>query len=226
MSNKRKNIVIGIPHTGTLNVDVVRGLLGIQSKYNLDFQFLKSSILYISRDTLAKAALDSGADYFMFLDSDQIIEKDTIDRLAAHLDKGEDIVTTLIFRKDYPYQPCVFSEQKQMDNKQIALKFYDLEFQDLSKPFYVANCGMGCLMMKVSVLEKMPQPWFLPVPYTGEDITFLYKATNDYGYKILCDPTIQIGHVGYKNFTRKDYLKVIEDDNRILNGSVTPEVYL
>lgn len=221
----RKKIVIGIPHTGTFNVDVVKGLLGIQSNYGINIQFLKSSILYISRENLALAALKSEADYLMFLDSDQIIQKDTIDRMAYHLDKGEDIVTTLIFRKDPPFQPCIFSYQEELPNRQIGLKFYDVEQEDLTKPFYVESCGMGCAMMKVNIFKNLPQPWFLPRPYTGEDIAFIWEVRQK-GYKILCDPTIEIGHVGYKNFNRQDYLKSIQDENRLLNGAVTPEVYL
>ncbi len=224
--NEKKKIMIGIPHTGWLNTDVVSGLLKMRSKYPVNIQMLKSSILYISRENLVKAALKYGVDYIMFLDSDQIIEEDTIDRMAAHLEKGENIVTTLIFRKDPPFYPCVFSKQEELSNKQISLKFYDLEVQDLSKPFYVENCGMGCIMMKTEIFKKIPEPWFLPRPYTGEDIAFIYEATHNYGYKVLCDPTIQIGHVGFKNFTIQDYANRVYDNNKILNGSITGEELL
>ena len=220
-----KTIVIGIPHTGILNTDVVKSLLSIQSRNRINIQFLKSSILYISREHLAMAALNAKADYLMFLDSDQIIQPDTIDRMARYLTCGEDIITTLIFRKDPPFQPCIFSHQEELPNKQISLKFYDVGNQDLSKPFYVESCGMGCIMMKTEIFKNIPQPWFLPKPYTGEDIAFMWEARKK-GYKIICDPTIEIGHVGFKNFNRTDYLKIIEDENKILNGSVTPEVYL
>jgi len=221
-----KKIVIGIPHTGIINTDVMNGLLNIRSNYALNIQMLKSSILYISRENLAKAAINSNIDYLMFLDSDQVIQPDTVDRMAKYLDKGEDIVTTLIFRKDPPYHPCVFSESEELPNRQISLKFYDIETADLSKPFYVDSCGMGCMMMKVSVLKNMPEPWFLPRPYTGEDISFIYDAVKKFGYKILCDPTIEIGHIGTKNYNRNDYFKILEDEYKLLNGSVTPEVYL
>ena len=226
MSNESKKIIIAIPHTGTLYSDVALSLLHIQSKHAINIQMLKSSILYISREHLVVAALKANADYIMFLDSDQIIQSDTIDRMAVHLENGEDIVTTLIFRKDPPFQPCIFSSQEKLPNEQIGLKYYDVANEDLTKPFYVQSCGLGCAMIKTDVFKKIPQPWFLPRPYTGEDITFMYEAVVNYGYKILCDPTIEIGHYGIKNYTRQDYLKVIEDENRLLNGSVTPEVYL
>lgn len=225
MNEQLKKIILGIPHTGSLPVDTVMGLLKIQSKHAINIQLLKSSILYISRDNLVAAALQAKADYIMFLDSDQIIYEDTIDRLAAHLDNGEDIVTTLIFRKDSPYQPCIFCEQKELENKQISLKYYDVANQDLTKPFYVESCGLGCAMIKLDIFKNIEQPWFLPRPYTGEDIAFMWKVRQK-GYNILCDPTIEVGHIGFKNFNRKDYFKIIEEENRILNGSVTPEVYL
>ena len=224
--SESKKIIIAIPHTGTIYSDVALSLLHIQSKHGINVQMLKSSILYISREHLVIAALNYSADYVMFLDSDQIIKPDTIDRMAAHLENGEDIVTTLIFRKDPPFQPCIFSHQEELPNRQIGLKYYDVANEDLTKPFYVQSCDLGCAMIKTDVFKKIPQPWFLPRPYTGEDISFMYEATAKYGYKILCDPTIEIGHYGIKNYTRQDYLKVIEEENRLLNGAVTPEVYL
>ena len=220
-----KKIVLGIPHTGTLPVDVVLGLLKINSKHVINIQMLKSSILYISRENLVSGAIKAGADYIMFLDSDQIIDSDTVDKMAAHLINGEDIVTTLIFRKDPPYQPCIFSEQIELENRQISLKYYDVENQDLTKPFYVESCGLGCAMINLNIFKNISQPWFLPRPYTGEDLSFMWEVRQK-GYKILCDPTIKIGHVGFKNFTIQDYIKRVTDNNRILSGSITGEELL
>ena len=223
----KKKIVIGIPHTGTLYTDIAMNLMNLvatENKYALNIQMLKSSILYISREYLTIAALQAKADYLMFLDSDQTISLQGIEQLASHLDNGENIATTLIFRKDPPFHPCVFSHQELLPNKQISLKFYDIANQDLTKPFYVESSGFGCIMMKLDIFKKMPQPWFLPAPYSGEDITFMYKAAQ-MGYKTLCDPTIEVGHYGIKNFTRQDYLQIIEEENKLLNGAVTPEVY-
>lgn len=220
-----KKIVLGIPHTGTLPVDVVLSLLKISSKHAISIQMLKSSILYISRENLVYEAIKAGADYMMFLDSDQIIDSDTVDKMAAHLINGEDIVTTLIFRKDPPYQPCIFSEQVELENRQISLKYYDVENQDLTKPFYVESCGLGCAMINLNIFKNIPQPWFLPRPYTGEDLSFMWEVRQK-GYKILCDPTIEIGHIGQKNFNREDYFSILKEQYKLLNGSVTPEVYL
>jgi GT2 family glycosyltransferase len=219
------NITIAIPHTGTLYSDVALSLLHINSMHKVSVQMLKSSILYISREKLVEAALKAKTDYILFFDSDQILQPDTIDRMAAHLENGEDIVTTLIFRKDPPFHPCIFDTQKELSNRQIALTYYDVESADLTKPFYVESCGLGCCMIRAEIFNKIPQPWFLPRPYTGEDISFMYEAVANHGYKILCDPTIEIGHYGIKNYTRADFMAALREDNKLLNGRVTPEVY-
>ena len=178
---KSKNIVVAMPHTGTLSTDVAMSLLNMnQGIYNIQFAPLKSSILFISREYLVKAAINGGADYILFLDSDQIVPNDLIPRMGAWLDQGIDILTTLIFRKDPPYQPCVFASSERLENGQISLQYCDIESQDLTKPFYVANCGLGCAMIRKEVFLKIPEPWFLPSPYTGEDITFLHKGTQHY----------------------------------------------
>ena len=52
----------------------------------------------------------------------------------------------------------------------------------------------------------------------------MYKAAQ-MGYKTLCDPTIEVGHIGVKNYTRDDYFQIINERNKILDGSVTPGVY-
>ena len=69
-----KNIVIAIPHTGTLPMDVAMRLLHMNTgTYKVQFAPLKSSILFISREYLVNSAIEGGADYIMFLDSDQLI---------------------------------------------------------------------------------------------------------------------------------------------------------
>lgn len=222
-----KNIVVAIPHTGTLPTDVTMDLLNLKTgPYRVQFAPLKSSILFISREYLTKSALQSGADYILFLDSDQTFPEDLIIRMANWMDRGADILTTLIFRKDYPYNPCVFANSQRLESGQISLQYCDIEGLDLTQPFYVANCGLGCAMIRKEVFLKIPEPWFLPSPYTGEDIVFLHKATQDYGFKIICDPTIEIGHLGTKVYTRKDYFSAVNEQNKLLNGAVTPEVYL
>lgn len=218
MSNK--TILIAIPNIGTVSTNFMAQMLGLNyGKYIVNYQFLKSNLLYLSRDKLVLSALKNNIDYILFLDTDQKIPNDLVIRMGEYLDKGEDIVTALIFTKEKPYNPCVYSDSQVLDNGQLNLTYYPMaEIQD--KPFYVKNCGSGCVMMKVDIFRKIPQPWFHPYIYSGEDVTFFHVATTNYKYKILCDPTLNVGHWGIENIDRTTKMLYDEEVNKMKKGSV------
>ena len=199
-----KTVLIAIPNIGTVSTNFMAQMLGLNyGKYRISYQFLKSNLLYLSRDKLAISAIKNNYDYILFLDTDQQVPDDVVIKMAEHLDKGENIVTALIFTKQKPYNPCIYKSSEVRENGQLDLKYYPLNEIDIEKPFYVENCGSGCVMIKTDVFRNIPQPWFHPFPYSGEDVTFFHIATHKYGYKILCDPTINVGHWGIENINRK-----------------------
>ena len=66
------------------------------------------------------------------------------------------------------------------------------------RPFAVAGCGAGCLLIRREVLEKIAWPWFRWVErpdgsQVGEDIYFSAKA-NEAGYAIRAHPGVICGH--------------------------------
>jgi hypothetical protein len=88
---------------------------------------------------------------------------------------------------------------KSIKNKFISPK----EFSLLDKPFEVAGAGLGFAAIDQEVFENIKYPWFEIDEgenfdsAIGEDIDFFKKATN-FGYKIICDPRIKLGHVKQK----------------------------
>ena len=64
--------------------------------------------------------------------------------------------------------------------------------------FEVDGCGFGCVMMRASILQTIVDRYhdlFAPLPGYGEDLSFCIRAKSC-GFKIHCDPKIQIGHKG------------------------------
>jgi len=65
----------------------------------------------------------------------------------------------------------------------------------------VDACGMGCMLIKKSVFEKLEEPYFQYTPRSktslqkGEDYYFCEKA-KDAGFKIFCDTSVICGHIG------------------------------
>ena len=77
------------------------------------------------------------------------------------------------------------------------------------EPFKIAGAGFGFLCVKYGVFEKMPRPWFGPVPVPnynektgertedfiliGEDLSWCTKAINC-GFDIWVDPSVRVIH--------------------------------
>jgi hypothetical protein len=77
------------------------------------------------------------------------------------------------------------------------------------EPFKVAGAGFGFICVKQGVFEKMPRPWFGPVPVpsfdeetgekredfilVGEDLAWCTKAINS-GFDIWVDPLVRVTH--------------------------------
>jgi hypothetical protein len=58
----------------------------------------------------------------------------------------------------------------------------------------VAVQGGGCMMIRMSVFDKIKGPWFEPEFDMGTDLQ-ICKKVRDAGFKVACDTSIKIGHV-------------------------------
>ena len=66
---------------------------------------------------LGKAALDMGADYVLWLDSDMTFPADTLERMLATMqEKDLDILTGVYYRRRSPYTPVLFDQLEIVDD--------------------------------------------------------------------------------------------------------------
>lgn len=160
--------------------------------------FQIGSLVYTSRNTLGMRALQDGADYVMWFDSDMIFEPDIIEKMLKHLENsGVDMVTGVYFRRVPPFTPVLFDE---LEVREDGYGCHWTEFQGELPDhlFEVGGCGFGCVLMRADVLINVIAKFdcmFDPIKGMGEDISFCWRA-RQCGFKIYCDPTIQCGHVG------------------------------
>lgn len=148
------------------------------------------SLIYDSRNKLAKRAIEMGAEYTMWFDSDMIFEPDTMTRLLAH---DSDIVSGIYFRRNPPFTPVAF-ETCDVQNR----KWTDVQLKD-DKTISVEGIGFGCVLIKTDVLFDVASrfgTWFEPINGFGEDLAFCWRA-RECGYEIKLDPTVKCGHVGH-----------------------------
>ena len=150
-----------------------------------------------ARNEVVTEFLKSDCTHLLFIDSDTIPPQDTIDKMLEH-DKA--VVTALT--------PIIDHEAKKQNNG--ANGFYKKwNAVDMNDKFTMPNiglipikgCGSSCILIKRSVFEKVPKPWYRFLYsddtgkeiFMGEDTHFIAKCIG-VGIKSYADTSIICGH--------------------------------
>lgn len=126
--------------------------------------------------------------YFSFEDFKQLVSRNT-DIVAGYykMENGD-----LAIVKDWDTTSLV------KNGCMTFLKQEDITSSDLIPVSYV---GMGFMLVKKGVFEKLSYPWFRPLnvnlgnfsDFTTEDVFFCLEAQAK-GFKVLVDPLVRVGH--------------------------------
>ena len=133
-------------------------------------------------------------DYIMWIDSDQVFEPNDFFKLLEH---DKDIVSGLYLRKpignsldDIPIYFACFSQ----DGRVLWTNDESVVNGEL---IIVHGNGMGWMLIKKGVFEKIEYPWFGPIitglNFCGEDTAFQIRA-KDAGFDSYVDTTVIVGH--------------------------------
>jgi len=205
-----RKILIAVPCMDQLPAQFAHSLATLTSygieDTKISIWFNLGSLIYTSRDQIAKKALLDEADLVMWFDSDMVFNPDTLTKMLKLIDEGHDFVTGIYYRRTPPFSAVGFKTME-LNEEGTAFTWEDLtEIPD--EPFEVGACGFGCVLMKteifVSVFAKFGL-MFTPIANCGEDIAFCWRA-RQCGYKIIADPSIKLGHVGHTVIT-EDFFK-------------------
>jgi hypothetical protein len=151
-----------------------------------------STVLLTQRERLAAEAQSVGAEYMLWLDSDMVFPSSTALRLLAH---KEDIVAANYVRRQLPAKGVAYETIGDWENPLI--------FEPQDDLVEVEGVGMGCMLVKTSVLDDIPQPWFefgwTPESndWLGEDMIFCQKmAQAGNTVKIDTQLSMEMRHLG------------------------------
>lgn len=128
---------------------------------------------------------NASGEYVFFLDSDVLCP---IDGLLRLLEDGKDIVSGLYFKSTFPHTPQMY--RKVGEDRYSPILDYDEGIVE------VDGIGLGCCLIKKSVFESIPEPWFdLPaLSDLSEDLYFCERAKRA-GYTIYVDTRVKCGHI-------------------------------
>lgn len=197
-------ILIAIPSMDTVSVHFCRSLVCLNKLEACSVSFVINSLIYSSRNELARQAIEGGYEYVLWLDSDMVFDPDTLCRLMLDLEDGRDIVSGIYFRRVRPFAPVLFS-RLEIEGKTCWSEGVETYPDEL---FEIAGCGFGCVLMRTAVLREIYETdgpiWFSPIGNVGEDCAFCIRA-RAHGHRIWCDPAVKCGHVGHNIITEEDW---------------------
>jgi len=211
-----KKILIAVPCMDMVSARFAQCLTTLKKVGKCTVSFLIGSLVYDSRNKLAGMAVEMDADYILWFDSDMTFRPDTLERMMKVLDEHPeiDVLSGLYFRRGHPFTPVIFSKLEVNDEGLLDFEDYNDIPDGL---FEIAGCGFGCVLMRTEMLLDIAAKegggmWFSPIANAGEDCAFCIRARNN-GYKIFCDPSIALGHMGYAPITRAFYEATKEEAN-------------
>lgn len=181
-------IAIGVCTNRLVKSKTASSLLQLVANSKYDYKIIVSTRGYNTsenRNYVATQAVNSGCSHLFFVDDDMVFPPDVLDRLLAH---DKDIIGGVYNTKYETQSPVI----EYLDDKRTGL-------------FKVGAIGTGCLLIKTEVFKKVPQIWFTyewndnGSVKMSHDWLFCHKA-REYGFDIWADSSLEIGHLGLKEF--------------------------
>jgi hypothetical protein len=196
-SSKKGKLAVLIPCRDTLHSAHALALVEMvkfNTMNNIDTHVFMdaSTILLTQREKLATAAVELGAEYALWLDSDVVFPATTAVRMLNH---NEPVVAANYVRRQKPYKGVAYETIGDWEN---PLSF---DVQDDLVP--VEGVGMGCMLTKTSIFEELSKPWFdfqwspQSNDFLGEDM-YLCQKIGAAGYTIKIDTALSqdLHHLG------------------------------
>ena len=205
-------ILIAVPSHEMVHADFTRCLMELEkpAEDEIGYAQIVGTLVYTARTLIANKAVEMGFDKVLWIDSDMTFKPDTLIRLSKDMDEHDlDMVCGIYFTRKAPVMPGIhkhlhwqIKEDGWVDTD--CRCFTDYPENDL---FEIACCGFGCVMTSGRLLKAMNEKYgspFYPLMGMGEDTTFCWRATQN-GYKIFCDSSVKVGHLGLYEFNEETW---------------------
>lgn len=157
-----------------------------------------------AREKLVDKFLASEATHLLFLDGDIVIKNDTIKRL---LEADRPVVLGRYHETSDMRLPEVFHHSQRPFSRDPPIDFKKNEFFEFpqSDGEDVVLSGLGLLMLKREVFDKLEKPYFLYSSEYDDVIDDYWSVSEDFwvllklqnaGIKVSYYPDILVGHIG------------------------------
>jgi hypothetical protein len=159
-----------------------------------------------ARNAAARGAIDSGADYAVWFDSDILPPNDCVTRMLSY---GHDFVTGMYFQREGNNMwPLIANYYADKD----SFSWLATWPENVLAP--IDGCGFGCVITSVHMLRRIEEEglakgdssWFNYRKFS-EDFDFCMRA-REAGFQLYVDTAVKCGHMGRPTVvTVDDYKK-------------------
>ena len=214
-------VLIAVPCMGSVSTDFFDSVVHLNNDGNKLLALEANSLVYNARAHLTMKAIEIGAKWIMFIDSDMVFEPDVIDRLLdTAIENDADLVTGLYFKRKFPTTPVICNEVYWSQDPQTgeldggANTYVDYPRDSV---FPIEACGMACTLIKMDAIQDCANACrmspYQPLPGLSEDFSFCFRM-KQLGKKMLCDSRVKVGHIGTMIFDEAVWLKQKECEKK------------
>lgn len=154
-----------------------------------DVHFEGCTLVYISRDNIAKKAIEEDYTEVLWLDADMVFGKDIYWKLKTD---DKQFVTAIYRGRHGTHRPCIFEKLEPPERWEN----FDLPEEPAVRE--IKGCGFGCVLTSTDILKTVWNRFgtcFRPTPLLGEDLAFC-KRVSDCGFPMYANLGARIGHIG------------------------------
>lgn len=172
-----------------------------------------------AENAVAEALLASDCTHVFMCESDMLLPTTALTEL---LQLDTDIASGLYFLRNGDGQPCLYKRMVTPAGTAKSYAMSPLSVFPTETPFKLNGCpGLGCVLIKRSVFERVPSPWFdLKEKGYGSDLYF-YTKCRDVGVEVWVDPRVRCGQIDYKIWDFHDYEERLKNDPSFpVSGSI------
>ena len=202
---KKPRIAIAVPYLGSFHTEWVESTYGALRHIPLDWCdkipiLSKAPSLPVARDMLVKQALEIGADYLFFLDSDLIFENPKDPNIGLRTlyqvmsDNSDSKIVSGLYRAR---KKDGFTYAMWAQAPGDSPKGYVPISEWTGNWIEVRVTGLGCCLIDMNVFKTIPKPWFSweQKDDISEDFYFMEKARK-YGYATRVFTDVKMSHIG------------------------------
>ena len=187
-------------------------------RYEFYFYSTGRLLTQMAREKLVKTALAAGMDYILMYDDDMLLPADMVIRMLEDMEQHPeiDILAPLAFMRNPPHYPVMYIVTEGYD----AQRHQDYYFNEIQKKYprnKLVECdavGFGAVIIRMDMVKRMQEPYFMSTTATGEDIMFCTNARKQAQARVFMDTRIKLGHISQPAIIDENYFdKWVKENN-------------